>query len=238
MTTVALLCAALAAAGNVLGAASVLWRASWSARVLEGMLALSAGFMVSVAIAELIPESISRGGVGAGGWILGGYLVVHLTQHTIGGHFHFGEERHRVSTSVSAAAFAGLLVHTLVDGVAIASGYDVSPALGSLVFGAVLLHKVPEGLAIASMFLAAGARRSVALLAACALGVTTIAGVALTEWVDPLARVGLPLAAGVSLYVGASNLVPELHRMPRWSTAASFFGGCALFVLARLVLLP
>jgi ZIP family zinc transporter/zinc and cadmium transporter len=225
--------AALAALGNVLGAAAVTWRAKWSTGALEAMLALSAGFMVSVAIVELIPESIVRGGVVAGGWILGGYLVVHLTQHTIAGHFHFGEERHVVSPAVSAAAFAGLLVHTLVDGVAIASGYAVSPALGALVFGAVTLHKVPEGLAITSMFLAAGAPRRTAWLAAGALGVTTIVGVVLTSWIEPLARIGLPVAAGVSLYVGASNLVPELHRMRRWRTAVAFFGGCALFILAR-----
>jgi zinc and cadmium transporter len=233
MSPVPLLYAALAALGNVLGAAAVTWRASWTKDALEGMLALSAGFMVSVAIVELIPESIARGGVAAGGWILGGYLVVHLTQHTIAGHFHFGEERHVVSAAVSAAAFVGLLVHTLVDGVAIASGYAVSPALGALVFAAVTLHKVPEGLAIASMFLAAGAPRRTALLAAGALGLSTIAGVVLAASFEPLTRLGLPIAAGVSLYVGASNLVPELHRMRRWRTAIAFFGGCGLFVMAR-----
>ncbi len=237
MNGIPLLYAAIAALGNVVGAAAVTWRATWSKNALESMLALAAGFMVSVAIIELIPEAIERGGIAAGGWILGGYLVVHLTQHTLGGHFHFGEERHSVSPAVSAAAFGGLLVHTLVDGVAIASGYDVSPALGALVFGAVLLHKVPEGLAIASMFLAAGAPRRTALLAAAALGVTTIVGVVLTSWIDPLARIGLPIAAGVSLYVGASNLVPELHRMPRWRSAIAFFGGCALFVMARALTL-
>ncbi|MEP7345394.1 MAG: ZIP family metal transporter [Gemmatimonadaceae bacterium] len=233
MSSIPLAYAALAALGNVLGAAAVTWRATWSKGALEGMLALSAGFMVSVAIVELIPESVLRGGVAAGAWILGGYLLVHLTQHTLGGHFHFGEERHSVSTSVSSAAFGGLLVHTLVDGVAIASGYEVSPALGALVFGAVLLHKVPEGLAIASMFLAAGSPRRTAMLAAAALGLTTILGVVLTSRIEPLARFGLPIAAGVSLYVGASNLVPELHRMPRWRSAVAFFGGCALFVMAR-----
>ncbi|MBV6522714.1 MAG: Zinc transporter ZupT [Gemmatimonadaceae bacterium] len=233
--SVALLCAAVAAAGNVLGALTVVWRATWNRAALESMLAVAAGFMVSVAIVELIPESIARSGVSAGSWILGGYLVVHLTQHTFAGHFHFGEERHRVSPSVSTAALAGLMVHTFVDGVAIASGYEVSTALGTLVFGAILLHKVPEGLAIASMFVAAGAGRRAALVAAAALGVATILGVALTGWIDPLARYGLPLAAGVSLYVGASNLVPELHRLPRWRTAAAFFGGCGLFLLARAV---
>lgn len=233
MTLVPLGYAALAAAGNVLGAAAITWRARWSSRALEALLAIAAGFMVSVAVVELIPESVARYGVGAGGWILLGYLLVHFTQHTIAAHFHFGEERHAVSASVSVSALVGLLLHTLVDGVAIVAGYDVSPALGALVFVAVALHKLPEGLAIASMFLAAGSSRGRALMAAAALGGMTIAGVLLTESIEPLSRLGLPLASGVSLYVGASNLVPELQKTRRWRNAIIFFLGCAAFFLAR-----
>src|SRR5215470_13843576 len=103
---------------------------------------------------------------------LGAYVLVHLTQHTIGRHFHFGEETHSVSEVVSVSALVGLLMHTFVDGVAVASGLAVSSGLGALVFVAVLLHKFPEGLAISSLFMAAGAGRSRALFAAAALGAT------------------------------------------------------------------
>ncbi|MFN8579895.1 MAG: ZIP family metal transporter [Gemmatimonadaceae bacterium] len=229
--------AALSAAGNLVGAAAVTWRSRWSDRALEALLAVAAGFMVSVAVLELIPESVVRGGMPAGGVMLLGYLLVHLTQHTIAAHFHFGEERHPVSSSVSTSALVGLLLHTLVDGVAIVSGYQVSAAIGTLVFIAIALHKLPEGLAIASMFLAAGRSRRTALLAACALGVTTIVGVLLTEWIAPMRLYGLPLAAGVSLYVGASNLVPELQRTRRWRNALTFFAGCGVFVMLRAVLI-
>lgn len=232
-----LIYATLAAGANVLGAAAVTWKARWSRRALDVMFAASAGFLVSVAIVELVPESVVRNGLAAGPLILAGYLVVHLTQHTLAAHFHFGEERHVVSRSVSTSALAGLLVHTLVDGVAIVASYHVSPALGALVFAAVGLHKIPEGLAIASMFLASGASRRTALYAAAALGVTTIVGVLLADWLEPLRSYGLPLAAGVQLYVGASNLVPELQRDRHWRTALSFFGGCLLFLVARLVVL-
>ena len=88
------------------------------------------------------------------------YVLVHLTQHTIGRHFHFGEETHSVSELVSVSALVGLLMHTFVDGVAVASGLRVGAGLGMLVFIAVLLHKFPEGLAISSLFLAAGAGRT------------------------------------------------------------------------------
>jgi ZIP family zinc transporter/zinc and cadmium transporter len=197
------------------------------------MLAFAAGFLISVAILDLFPEAIERTGERAAVVALVGYLLVHLTQHTIGKHFHFGEETHAITRVVSTSALVGLLLHTFVDGVAVASGARVSGTLGLLVFVAVLLHKFPEGLAISSIFMAAGAGKRAALASAGLLGAATIAGVFVTAHVAPLARDGLALSAGVTLYVGASNLVPELQASPGWRVPVSFFAGCALYAAAR-----
>jgi ZIP family zinc transporter/zinc and cadmium transporter len=134
---------------------------------------------------------------------------------------------------VGDAALIGLLLHTFVDGVAISSAFHVDSALGMLVFGAIVLHKVPEGLAIASLWVAAGRSRRAALGAATALGVATLVGVALTEWLDPLARWGLALSAGVTLYVGASNLIPEFQGKAGWGHNLTFFLGCGIAVGLR-----
>jgi ZIP family zinc transporter/zinc and cadmium transporter len=231
--------ALIAASANVLGAVAVTSRARWSMRALDVMVALSAGFMIAVSLGELLPEAIERGGRTAALFGLAGYLLVHLTQHTFARHFHFGEETHEVTTSVSASALVGLLLHTFFDGVAIASGFSVSPSLGFLVFMAILLHKLPEGLAISSLFLAAGAGRRAALGAATALGVATVVGVLLTEYLTGLQDVGLAVAAGVTLYVAASNLVPEFQSKLGWRMPLSFFAGCGLYFAARaMVALP
>ena len=235
MNRTALVCAVAAALANVLGAAAVTWRAQWSMRALETMVALSAGFMISASLTEIFPEAVARGGRTAAVAALLGYLLVHLTQHTLAPHFHFGEETHAVSELVSLSALAGLLLHTFVDGVAIASGFGVSSALGALVFVAILLHKFPEGLAISSLFLAAGATRRKALDAAGLLGVATIAGVLLTDAVPFLRVYGLAVSAGVTLYVGASNLVPEFQREAGWRLPLAFFAGCAMYFAARTV---
>jgi len=223
----------IAAGANVVGAAAVTSRSRWSLSALDKLIALSAGFMISVALLDLIPESIAQHGPRAGLVILIGYALVHLTQHTLAPHFHFGEEVHQISRAVSVAALIGLLLHTFVDGVAIASGFEVRESLGLLVFVAILLHKLPEGLAISSMFLAAGASRRRALAAGAALGLATVLGGLFTEYFAPLRSYGLPLAAGVALYVGASNLVPEFQGKKGWGLPVSFFAGCALYVMAR-----
>jgi ZIP family zinc transporter/zinc and cadmium transporter len=227
--------ALLAALANVLGAVAVTSRARWSMRALDVMVALSAGFMIAVSLGELLPEAIERNGRSAALAALAGYMLVHLTQHTFARHFHFGEETHEVNAAVSASALVGLLLHTFFDGVAIASGFAVSAALGFLVFMAILLHKLPEGLAISSLFLAAGAGRRAAVGAAAALGVATVLGVFLTEYIAGLRSIGLAVSAGVTLYVAASNLVPEFQTKLGWRMPISFFAGCGLFFAARMV---
>lgn len=231
-----LLYAALAAGANVVGALAVAARERRSVHLLDALIAFSAGFMIAVALTRLVPEALERGGPETAVVILGGYLIVHFAQHTLGQHFHFGEETHAVSAAVSVTALGGLLVHTFIDGVAIASGFAVSRELGQLVFVAIVLHKLPEGLAIASLFLAAGWSRSVAVSAAGALGLATVLGVVLTHVAAPLARYGLALAAGVTLYVAASNLVPEFQARRGWRLAVYFFGGCVVYGLAHMLL--
>ena len=233
MNGTALFYTTIAAAANLLGAAAVVAHNRWSVRALENMVALSAGFMVSVALLDLVPDSIRVNGESAALIILFGYLLVHLTQHTLAPHFHFGEEHHHVTKVVSFSALAGLMLHTFVDGVAIASGFGVSTAVGLLVFFAILLHKLPEGLAISSLFLASGESRRAAFGASVALAISTLVGALLTQTVPVLGQYGLPLAAGVSLYVGASNLVPEFQGKREWRLPISFFVGCALYYTAR-----
>jgi zinc and cadmium transporter len=233
VTRAELLYAIAAAGANVLGAVAVISRARWSLRVLDLILSLAAGFLISVAVLDLFPEAITRGGAGSALVVLVAYLLVHLTQHTLGRHFHFGEETHEVSEIVSISALIGLLLHTFVDGVAVASSLRVSASLGALVFLAVLLHKFPEGLAISSLFLAAGAGRGRALMAAAALGAATFLGVLLTGQFAVLQTNGLAIAAGVTLYVGASNLVPEFQSKRGWAIPTSFVLGCGLYLAAR-----
>jgi zinc and cadmium transporter len=228
--------ALLSALANVAGALAVAGRARRGMKLLDALIAVAAGFMISVALTQLIPEALARGATSAPIVMLVGYLAVHFTQHTLTEHFHFGEETHTVTTAVSMSALIGLLMHTFVDGVAIEASFTVNRELGLLVFVGVVLHKLPEGLAIASLFLAAGQPPKVAVAAAGALGLTTLLGVAATSLVAPLATHGLPLAAGVTLYVAASNLVPEFQSKRGWSLALYFFGGCGLFTLVWALL--
>jgi len=225
-----------AALANVIGALAVTSGRRWSVEALDRTLAFAAGFLISVAFVELMPEAVARAGRTGAAVALGAYLLVHVTQHSIGRHFHFGEERHSVSRLTGATALAGLMLHTFVDGVAVASGLLVSGSVGALVFVGVLLHKFPEGLAISSLFVAAGASKRAAIGAAASLGAATMVGVAFTDQVAALKEYGLAISAGVTLYVGASNLVPELQKRGGLGTPISFLAGCGVYAAARALL--
>ena len=226
----------VAAAANLMGAWAVTRSARFGLRVIELLFAFAAGFMIALALGGVVPEALARDPGGAAPVILLGYLLVHLTQHTVTPHFHFGEETHHVSHAASVSGIVGLLLHTFFDGVAIASGFLVSPSLGLLLFLAIFLHKLPEGVTVSSLVLAAGEGPRRAVLAAAALGVTTILGVLLTERASVLEHHGLALSAGVTLYVGASNLVPEFQGKPGWRLPLAFFAGAGSFVGVQALL--
>jgi len=223
-----------AALGNLAGAFAVVRKERRSLRFIETSLAFGAGFMVALVLVGVLPEVFSGAGAplpSAGLLVLAGYVLVHIAQHVLTPHFHFGEETHTVSPRAGDSALIGLGLHAFFDGVAIASGFMVSDTLGRLFFLAVVLHKLPEGVTMASLMLASGRGRGPALLSGAVLGVATIAGVLLTQSLAALSRAGLALAAGVTLYVAASNLVPEFQAIRGVRMTAAFLGGAAALLL-------
>jgi ZIP family zinc transporter/zinc and cadmium transporter len=228
----------VAGLADLAGGALVAARRRWSRQFLQYFLALGAGFMLAVAFLRMVPHSLETASHSFL-FLLVGYFLVHLTEHTLTPHFHFGEEVHPEALVTPAAGYlglAGLTIHTFFDGVAIASGFLVSRPLGLILFGAVLLHKLPEGFAVGSLMLASGGSRGAALLGAGILGVATVAGAALMTVFTGVVGPALALSAGVTIYVAASDLIPEVNRERGWGVGLAVFGGVLLFWLAESVL--
>ena len=233
--TTSILLGVTAALANGLGGA-VIVKKDWERRYLRYFVALGAGFMLGTAFLEMLPESISIAGPKAPLLMLVGYFLVHFFEHTVTGHFHFGEETHAEefgSRHRSYSVVFGLIIHTFFDGIAIASGFLISGWLGWIIFLAVILHKVPEGFTASSVMLAGGSTRKVAWLASAALGVATVLGVLTITVFTRSITAGLPLAAGVTLYVAASDLIPEVNKDPGVRIALVVFLGVGLLVVLR-----
>lgn len=253
----------LAASANVLGGL-VLFPAKLHhnfKHLLRYLLALGAGFMLAVTIFEILPESIVL-------WqrstpltaenlyvpmclLMAGYLLTQLVEHTIAPHFHLGEEMHcdaddhdheLISPKSAYTAVGGLVIHTFFDGVSIAAASQVDSRMGLLVFIAIFLHKFPEGFTIGSMVMAAGKGRRQVMIATSLMGLTTFLGVLIFFLIGNslgfTVAYALPLAGGVTLYVAASDLIPEVNHHGGKSVlvSVSVFAGVALFFATQFLL--
>ena len=238
MLKLSIILGTIAALADVAGGL-VLVRARGVEKYLRYFVALGAGFLVATAVLEMMPEGLKQNPHMGPVLIMAGYCMMHLLEHTINAHFHFGEETHHgefISRHTSNSVLAGLSVHALFDGVAIGSGFVVSTGLGVLIFLAILLHKAPEGFTMASVMLASGRSRAMAFYSAVGLAAATLAGVLVIEMVPSWLAYGLPISAGVALYVAATDLVPEVNREPGIRMALVFFAGVGGFLLLRLLL--
>ncbi len=232
-----LILGALAGFADIFGGL-VLVRRNWPHHYLRYFIALGAGFMMAVAVLDMIPESMRFSAAWTPALVLIGYCIIHLLEHTITPHFHFGEETHGhefLHARTGWSVLFGLAVHAFFDGVAIASGFVLSSSLGWLIFLAIFLHKIPEGFTIASVMLASGRTRGAALVSAVLLAVATVAGVLIIGLLPHWVRIGLPLSAGVAIYVAATDLLPETNREPGIGMALVFFLGVAVFLLIRVL---
>ena len=231
----------LAAAGNLLGG-FLLTNLRDAKRIrLKQLIALGAGFMLGAVFIEVIPEVGEQweGGLTvAMGWVLAGYLLIQLIEHTIAPHFHFGEETHTdeiLRQGAATSAVIALSFHTFFDGVAISSGLLTNFRLGVLLFVAVLLHKIPEGFTVASIMLSSGKGARSAQRATALIALSTLAGIVSVTLVRPAVKYTLPFSAGVTLYVAASDLIPEVNH-GGWRASAFVFAGVALFYVTHLLL--
>ncbi|HEV7644225.1 MAG TPA: ZIP family metal transporter [Pyrinomonadaceae bacterium] len=242
-------------------------------KLLRFLVALGAGFMLSVTFIELMPEifklwqrsSAAESSIESYAvpmlLLLGGYLLTQFFEHTIAPHFHLGEDiaqemghgisgdasshehgEHLISTASTYTALGGFMIHTFFDGVAIAAASQINSETGLLVFIAVFLHKFPEGFTTTSLVLAAGKSWKKAFIATNVVGLTTLIGVLGYFLFGNLLGVSvayaLPVATGVTLYVAASDLIPEVNHHGGKNPLVSLFvfAGVALFFLIHYLL--
>jgi zinc and cadmium transporter len=207
---------------------------------------------MAVVFVELVPQTVrlwrDDGAENGGLYIpmlllLGGYMLTQFFEHTIAPHFHLGEEVHSdhvISKRSAYTGVGGFLIHTFFDGVSIAAASQIDVTIGFLVFIAVFLHKFPEGFTIGSMMIAAGKGMKEVLVATSIVGGTTVLGIVLFYFAGTSLGVSvayaIPIACGITLYVAASDLIPEVnhHGGQRPFVSLSVFAGVALFFAIHL----
>lgn len=185
---------------------------------LSSFLSFAAGVMFGAAFFHMLPEAFHAGGYRAFTVVPIGFLALFLLERYV--LVHACEEppdfAHHGHGPVGLAAFLGLSVHTLFDGVALGSA--VTEGVGFMAFFAIAAHKVPSSLSLASILKSEGKTARSILLYAAAFGLMVPAGAALYFGLDASLGFGrfaahaLAFSAGTFLYIAVSDLLPHVNR--------------------------
>jgi len=204
----------LAGLATISGILLTLYAKEFTKKYSIYIVSFAAGILLSFALLHLIPDSLELyENVFLS--VLFGFLVFYLIEHFVMRHgFHESYVRKHVAGKI---AVLGLGVHSLIDGIVIGAGFEISAELGFIATLVVIAHEFPEGITSMAVLLHSNIKKSLAIFYSFLVAIATPLGAILTllffknisqEFIGFL----IALAAGSFIYVGASDLVPETHE--------------------------
>lgn len=215
MTLPLSLCGFLIFLAALTGGLLPLWIKSQNENLLKLFISFGAGLLLSMSFLHMIPEAFHLIPKTFGLWLLVGFCLLLFLERFI--MVHACEEHGCHYHTVGIAAFMGLTIHGLIEGFALASSQIVTH-LGFLVLIAILSHKAPAGIALTSILKMAGKKPSQILSFNLGVALSGPIGIFLAYWIlksqhySQAAGILLSISAGTFLYIGACDLLPEIHR--------------------------
>ncbi len=199
---------------------------------LRYFFAFSAGTLLAIAFADLLPEAMNASASDAFlremcfYTIIASFLFFHVIEryvllHTV--HEHVQSENasvhaHDETHTVGGLGATGLIGHSLVDGIAIGAAFQASADIGAVVALAVIAHDFADGVNTVTLTFRVARNRRRAFSFLLADAAAPVVGVMLTLlFAVPEAALAVILAffVGHFLYIGAADLLPEMHRGER-----------------------
>lgn len=242
--------------GSLLGGVFLLDRLAAMKNLVVHLVSFAAGALLAAAFADILPEAIEHG-PGDPSNILFATLIGFTLFFLLEGaflwfHHHEGyrdlednpcdhPERH---AETPVLLTIGDSVHNFIDGIAIGAAFLVDVPTGIVTSIAVAAHEIPHEMGDFAVMLHAGWPKRKVLLSNILSALLAVIGTALTlvfhDAIEPYVGYLLGLTAGFFLYIGASDLVPEIYRTSRRDklthVALLFTLGIALIVGARFLL--
>ena len=210
-------------------------------RLLPRLVAFAAGSLVGGALFHMIPAALeTSAAIAALIWVAAGFVIfLGLEQFLHWHHCHGAGAGCRKPATYLILVGDGL--HNLLGGVSIAGVFLIDVRLGIAAWLAAAAHEVPQEIGDFAVLVNGGWSPRRALAFNFVSGLTFLVGAmlayALSTHVD--VRWLIPLAAGNFLYIGASDLVPEVNKPRTLSDGvlhfAAFVAGLVLLLALRAV---
>lgn len=213
---------------------------AWSKWLAKVSVPFAAGVLLTVTLVGLIPETIDLAGEDALVIVLAAFLASYFfEQFVFALHHHEDDHHHQVAKSVPLVV-VGDTIHNFVDGVAIAASYLVNPGLGVITAISTFLHEVPHEIGDFGLLLKAGWSKTNVLKINFFSALATFVGVGFV-WFFPATESILgyliAAAAGLFLYLGASDFLPQLEKGQAKTNVVALLAGVAI-MLSILYAIP
>ncbi len=205
---------------SLIGGLVLLWQTRLTKHIMTPLLAFAAGAFLTTSFAELIPEALENVDnphtlllVVLSGFIAFFVLERFLMRYVI----HQHAEGHSDHTeSLPFLLILGDSIHNFLDGVAIGLAYIADPVLGLVTTLAVSAHEIPQEIGDFSILLHQEWKRRDILLVNVGQSLLTVPGALLGyfggQMLEPQLPYLLAFTAGIFLYIGGSDLLPEIHH--------------------------
>lgn len=198
----------------LVGSVTLLLRESTLKAILLPLVSLAAGSLIGGALFHMLPAALGALPVMTTfGWVAVGFLLFFGLEQFL--HWH---HCHRASANcrqpLTYLILIGDALHNFLGGLSIAGVFLMDTRLGIAAWLAAAAHEVPQELGDFGVLIHGGWNKRSALLFNLASGLTFLAGGLLTYAASLQFDVRwlVPLAAGNFLYIGASDLVPEVNK--------------------------
>lgn len=208
---------------------------------LHIIIGFSAGAILAVVFFELLPEALEMAGEvyemsTTLAFTLIGFAVYLLFDRSVLLHSHSEHEENRLR---GAAGAASLSLHSFIDGAGIGLAFQVSTTAGIAVTIAVLAHKFADGINTVNMILRNKGNNRRAMYWLLVASLAPVFGIVSTLFftiTDELLGLLLSIFAGLFLYIGASDLIPESyhHHSKKWTTFSTLFGIGLLYLIINI----
>ena len=203
--------------------------------------AFSAGSLMGVAFLDILPESIEIANTSN---IPLRYIMITVVLsffffHTVERFFvthaidHDGhdDDHGHIMGTIGAGS---LIIHSLLDGVAIGAAFQINASIGLIVALAVLSHDFTDGINTVTIMLKNHHSRSKALLFLLFDAIAPVIGVllvSLLSFPENILSILLAFFVGEFIYIGASNLLPATQQFHSKKILVAMAGGIFLIMI-------